>query len=254
MNTDVAWAKWGDMDPYFGVLSDPRYRRQALEVNLGSFFNSGEQHVEDLLQKADQVFMPVDRERALDFGCGVGRLTIPLAKRFREVVGVDISSSMLVEARRNAIEAGQSNIRFVKSDDNISEAKGKYQFVNSYIVFQHIPVARGMTIMSNLLEKVAENGLISIHVCIGQRGGLLSKFTDFLKKKISIVNIIINMCNRRPANEPIMQMNSYSIFAVVKMITDAGFESILMNMEEHGRFLTTNIIARRRKNPINTFT
>jgi len=40
--------------------------------------------------------------RALDFGCGLGRLTQPLAERFDEAVGVDIAASMIEGARRQS--------------------------------------------------------------------------------------------------------------------------------------------------------
>jgi len=38
--------------------------------------------------------------RALDFGCGAARLVIPLAKRFEEVVGIDISPSTMSSSPR----------------------------------------------------------------------------------------------------------------------------------------------------------
>jgi SAM-dependent methyltransferase len=39
------------------------------------------------------------RRRALDFGCGAGRLTQPLADRFDHAVGVDIAPSMIARAK-----------------------------------------------------------------------------------------------------------------------------------------------------------
>ena len=40
------------------------------------------------------------RDRALDFGCGVGRLTRALGTRFESALGVDISAGMIEQARR----------------------------------------------------------------------------------------------------------------------------------------------------------
>lgn len=40
------------------------------------------------------------RKHALDFGCGVGRLTQALAAHFDEVTGVDISPSMIKLAKK----------------------------------------------------------------------------------------------------------------------------------------------------------
>ncbi|MEZ0334809.1 MAG: methyltransferase domain-containing protein [Gemmatimonadales bacterium] len=51
-----------------------------------------------LIAAAEEVFGPFRRNIALDFGCGVWRLTRPLSERFQHVIGVDISSSMLDEA------------------------------------------------------------------------------------------------------------------------------------------------------------
>src|SRR5262245_19348484 len=51
------------------------------------------------------------RTRALDFGCGVGRITRALAEYFDEVVGVDVASSMIERAR--ALNADRPRCRFV---------------------------------------------------------------------------------------------------------------------------------------------
>jgi trans-aconitate methyltransferase len=249
MNTDVAWSRWGDLDPYFGVLSDARYRRSRLNDNLESFFESGERHVADLLDRADHACAPVGRDRALDFGCGVGRLSIPLARRFDTVVGVDISDAMLVEAERNAIAQGRDNISFVQSDDLVSQAPGTYQFVNSYIVFQHIPATRGLVIMANLIGKVAEGGVLSLHVCVANKGGSMARIADLMKRKVAGMAILANICARRPLHEPMMQMNNYDLGKVASLLAEAGFGSMLMEMERHGRFMTVNIITRRQRVP-----
>lgn len=54
------------------------------------------------------------RGRLLDVGCGPGTVTLPLARLFREVVGVDADAGMIQEARRLASERGVMNARWVR--------------------------------------------------------------------------------------------------------------------------------------------
>ena len=65
-----------------------------------AFFATGEAEIAHVLAVADGL-RPVARTgRALDFGCGVGRLTRALGTRFERAVGVDISEAMVAQARR----------------------------------------------------------------------------------------------------------------------------------------------------------
>ena len=81
------------------------------------------------------------RQRALDFGCGVGRLSRPLAERFRECVGLDISEGMLKLARE--LNDDRQNCHFVvnASPDLEQFESGSFDFVYSALVIQHMPSA-----------------------------------------------------------------------------------------------------------------
>ena len=97
MDSKSAWKKWGDIDPYYGVLSRKEFRRENLEANKDAFFRSGESHVEKVLEFLEE---PTEGWGAvIDFGCGTGRLLLPFAKRFKHAVGLDISEGMLAETR-----------------------------------------------------------------------------------------------------------------------------------------------------------
>ena len=50
----------------------------------------------------------------LDIGCGTGRLTIPISKRCKKIVGVDFSDKTLAIAREKS--TGLNNIEFRKHD------------------------------------------------------------------------------------------------------------------------------------------
>lgn len=57
---------------------------------------------------------PVERRAVLDFGCGIGRVALALAPYAERVVGVDVSSAMVAEARRRA--AGVADVAFDATD------------------------------------------------------------------------------------------------------------------------------------------
>jgi SAM-dependent methyltransferase len=78
-------------------------------------------------------------EAMLEIGCGVGRMTKYFAARFRHVTAVDVSSEMIERAREYL--AGIENVRFdvVGGSDLAAYPDGSFDFVFSYIVFQHIP-------------------------------------------------------------------------------------------------------------------
>jgi SAM-dependent methyltransferase len=99
------------------------------------FEGSGRVDVAQILGDAEQYLRGWDK--ALEIGCGIGRLTIPMARRFADVVGVDIAPTMLSKLSTNAREAGLDNIRGMLSHEAWDKC-GPYDFVYSLIVFQHI--------------------------------------------------------------------------------------------------------------------
>jgi SAM-dependent methyltransferase len=82
--------------------------------------------------------------RALEIGCGIGRLVRPLSERVAEVTGIDISGEMIrqgQEALRNL-----ANVRLRRTDGDLSGvADQSLDFVYSHIVFQHIPARKAVT-------------------------------------------------------------------------------------------------------------
>jgi SAM-dependent methyltransferase len=100
--------------------------------------------------------------RALDYGCGVGRLALPLAQRCEYVYGLDVSPDVLSEADRNAKRLGLTNVEW--SDvSRLADLHGSYDLAISFYVFQHIPSREGERIFSTLLSGLAPGGVGAIH-------------------------------------------------------------------------------------------
>jgi SAM-dependent methyltransferase len=77
--------------------------------------------------------------RVLDVGCGVGRWSRLLAARGAQVNGVDLSPTMIEEARRRAARAGLAErCRFIVQDSAALDAGEPFDLVLGVTVLQHI--------------------------------------------------------------------------------------------------------------------
>ena len=181
-DTDRSWESHGRHEAYYGVLSADRFRNKNLsDAVIADFMASGEGHIDDILAFAEKSFGPVDKNRALDFGCGVGRLLLPLARRFGHATGLDISDSMLAETRRNAGRAGISNITLAHTPENLT-ASDSYDFIHSVIVLQHIPTVRGENLIAALLERLAPGGVAALHVNLKLKRGRSRSLGSWLRR------------------------------------------------------------------------
>ncbi|HEV8597591.1 MAG TPA: class I SAM-dependent methyltransferase [Candidatus Dormibacteraeota bacterium] len=131
------WEALGKIDPLWAILSDPSKRHRAW--SLAEFMATGEAEVSRLLELAAQLGRPSRLGRALDFGCGVGRITRALADRFEVAIGVDIAYTMLEQAQE--LGGDRKNLSFVHNDRpdlQIFEDDG-FDLVYSRLVLQHLP-------------------------------------------------------------------------------------------------------------------
>jgi ubiquinone/menaquinone biosynthesis C-methylase UbiE len=112
------------------------------------------------MTEADRLLPHRHRRRALDFGCGIGRLTIALADHYDEVVGVDVAISMVKQARdRNP---APHRIRYEHNPNPNLELfpSERFDFVLSWIVLQHMPPPLIQSYIAELIRLVAPGGLL----------------------------------------------------------------------------------------------
>ncbi|MEO7758545.1 MAG: FkbM family methyltransferase [Dokdonella sp.] len=150
------WQTLGRDDPLWAVLShaDKRSGRWQRE----EFFATGQIEVDVQLAALAPGDFPRARDLALDFGCGAGRLSRALAEYFTQVIGVDVSSSMIATARE--LNADVSNVDFRENAsariDGIADAS--VDFVFSHIVLQHIPQALALGYVAEFFRVLAPGG------------------------------------------------------------------------------------------------
>ncbi|MCZ7562516.1 MAG: class I SAM-dependent methyltransferase [Burkholderiales bacterium] len=243
---EVSWERYGRENPYYGVLTSEHYRSKALDAEtLAAFFTSGEKYLGAALGWVEDAFpQGLRRARALDFGCGAARLVVPLAQRFEEVVGVDVSPSMLAEADKNCAERGIRNARFALTRDASKEKLGTFSFVHSYIVFQHIPPADGERLMRTLVDMLEPGGIALLHVTIARRSAL-RRTAQWLQRNFVPASWLFNVLRGRPWNTPVMQMNSYSLNRIARLLRQSGIETFGVRVEEHEGSVGAFVLARR---------
>src|SRR5580698_9208198 len=83
----------------------------------------------------------VRQRRALEIGCGPGRLIRPMSRHFGEIHGIDVSDEMIANARRKLQGIPHAHVHHAGGSDLSLFADGYFDFVYSYAVFQHIPSA-----------------------------------------------------------------------------------------------------------------
>ena len=88
--------------------------------------------------------------RMLEIGCGIGRMTRPLAEVFGEVHAVDVSAEMIRQARENLRDLPNVRLFETSGEDLAPFDDQSFDFAYSFIVFQHVPDKE--TIISNLRE------------------------------------------------------------------------------------------------------
>lgn len=235
-DTDRDWQLIGLNDPYFGVITDPRYRRGIITAAaLQEFFASGRADVTVMLERMRSLFGSFVPGSALDFGCGVGRLTRPLAELTGDAVGFDISEGMLAEARKHR----QSGLSFVSSFP-----ARKFDWVVSLIVLQHITPEVGHQAIERLLKAVAPAGGMTLQITFartaasGGPGGRLI---------IDDGKVRVDPASPSTSNVPpgVMIMHDYDLGRVIAQFFLEGFQSMYLDKTDHGGVIGATIYAKR---------
>jgi SAM-dependent methyltransferase len=156
------WERLARRDPYWAVLTDPDKRGGGWDV--AEFFRSGTDEIDSALERAGALGIVVTRRRALDFGCGAGRLTQAMAAHFTRCDGVDISESMLRLAERHNRYPDRCAYHLNTAQDLALFADESFDFVYSTLVLQHMEPRYSTHYMRELARVLAPGGLLVFQV------------------------------------------------------------------------------------------
>ena len=222
---DASWEAFAAREPYFAVLTAPRFLRAQLTAETErEFFDSGQALVDYMFTLIQERLAPDFAPTAiLEYGCGAGRLALPLARRADRrggsVVAVDRSPAMLDAARKAASAHSVGNIDF-QTADAFRQVPRTFDFISCILVLQRLPPSEGLALVRDLLSRLVPGGVAVFSVPYQTDGSLAVRITRWLRRRSRLVNAIVNRVRGKAIDEPFVPAHAYELSAVIGAIQE----------------------------------
>jgi ubiquinone/menaquinone biosynthesis C-methylase UbiE len=134
-NQKEDWEILSEIDPLHAIIGGSL--KIDNELHMKEFFETGIDEIKGIMTKCNSLSLPNNYENALDFGCGIGRLSRALRKYFNNVYGIDISENMIKLAKQ---KNKKDNLNFLLNEKNdLSVFTDQiFDLIYSNITLQHI--------------------------------------------------------------------------------------------------------------------
>lgn len=152
------WNRFGEQDPLWAVISWPD--KKGGKWVPEQFFQLGRDDITDFFNYIKKLGVAIPRRQALDFGCGVGRLTQALAPNFDKMVGVDIAPSMIKLAKQYNRFGKQCRYYLNERNDLTQFKDDSFDLVFSLLVLQHMHPEYIRRYLAEFLRVLAPRGVL----------------------------------------------------------------------------------------------
>lgn len=233
-----AWNSLGHSDPMWAILTRPQDWRRW---DSDEFFRTGEAEIVAELAYIESLGVQLRHGRVLDFGCGLGRLTQPLADRFDEAVGIDVAPS-IIERARAANQRG-SRCQFVlnERDDLAVFADGVFDCIFSLLVLQHMAPASADGYLREFIRVLKPGGVGYFRT---------TEYSRNLVKRLLMEHAPVDALFwlLRHRSRPPFEMHGRTLDEVVAVLSGAGAEVVGVQTRSFGRklWLDHRIVMRKR--------
>ena len=183
------WEALARRDPYWAVCTDPR--KQDGKWDAADLLATGICEVETVLSFVKRLGLSIrPGGKALDFGCGVGRLTLALSRYFAECHGVDISSAMVTTAI--ALAKNSPNCHFVVNDapDLSLFESNSLSFIYSSIVLQHIESDYVTMYLLEFARVLEPGGILVFQIPDHRKGEWVQRMREDLKLRTRVRKLL----------------------------------------------------------------
>jgi cyclopropane fatty-acyl-phospholipid synthase-like methyltransferase len=180
--------------------------------------------VRDRLEALTRFYGPLPvRELALDFGCGSGALTLPLARRFEQVVAYDISGRMLAYAAANCLQHGLRNVVFCRTPESLERRlEAGLDLLLALGVFEHVEEAEGRGMLAQLLGAMRDGGRGCVELLVSDGDGEAARAPG--QREIDL----------GPDGTVTIGSHPYDLNAVTRMMDEAGVHDLHVELVRSG--------------------
>ncbi|MBL7074504.1 class I SAM-dependent methyltransferase [candidate division KSB1 bacterium] len=206
------WDELGKIDPLWSILTWPNKKGKW---DIDEFFTIGKREIDLIMEYIKSLGFNVPRRKALDFGCGIGRLTQPLANYFDEVYGVDIAPSMIELANKFNQHGDKCKYYLNETDDLKVFPDNSFNFIYTNITLQHMAPTYSKNYIKEFLRILVPDGLLIFQLPSGP-----AKILEGLIIRI-IPTILLNVY-RRVKYGAIPEMHWMKREDVVKFLEQNG--------------------------------
>jgi len=220
------WDDLGQQDPLWAILSHADKRGNRWD--LDEFLQTGRDEIDAALSYVSRFQPDMPRRNALDFGCGVGRLSQALADHFAVVDGVDVSQSMIQQARDiNRHDAACRYHHNTRPDLQIFPDH-EFDFLYSNLTLQHMPPPLAHGYIRELCRLLRPGGALVFDIPV-QPVRSRSRVGAMLSQAYRAIQLV---WLRQVRRQPVMDMYGTPPDQVRKLVAAAGCQ--LADTQESG--------------------
>lgn len=222
------WDLFARKDPLWAVMVEPG--KEGNRWAIDEFFATGRSEVDAALASIRKVLPGLGRRYALDFGCGVGRISQALAQHFDRVTGVDISTAMIAHALRHNQHGDRVDYQH-NADPHLGRfGDGQFDLVFSVITLQHMAPEYSRRYIAEFLRICAPGGAVYFQITTSLNSLRPSRQSWYPP---TVAKNVWFRINAFLALQPKMEMNLLSRADVESTIQAAGGEIVMID-DRHG--------------------
>ena len=176
-----------------------------------------------VIRKMVEFIKPKSQDVVLDIGAGTGAVSFALAPYVKRVIAVDISESMLEEAKRKAQDSNIENIEFVVGDFLNLNVDEKVDAIVSNIALHHLTDEDKAKAIVNMASLLNDSGRIVL-------GDVIIFFDTTQKQADEVLDVIEEYFGRKKSKaikrlrEVFRKRHPATYETLEKCFTDAGFK------------------------------
>ncbi|MFL6311584.1 MAG: class I SAM-dependent methyltransferase [Terriglobales bacterium] len=209
------WEGLAQADPLWAICTDPGKRNR--QWTKEEFFATGRKEIETVLGYAARIGVRVDKTLpALDFGCGVGRLTRAMAEYFPECCGVDISATMISTAQEFNRDRPRCHFHLNEGTRLQRLRDNHFGFIYTSLVLQHIARPCSDQYILELIRVLKPGGALIFQVPERLQASSVTRFWIQLAVRSRLKSIF---GKQKPCG---MEMHCIKESVIRKLITQSG--------------------------------